>query len=107
MDFFRHPIGVALLFPHVEPAAMNHPDPVLARLFCGFEQGREPAIQPGEIIGRADPEDPGKDMGPAQEQMRQFFGVEVHATGWSGSRWAMRGVASSLFNEAGTTGAPA
>jgi hypothetical protein len=63
----------ALFFDSVKPAAVNHPH--RRRYFCcsGFlPEFPELAVQPGEVIGLADPHNSRKNMEPPHSKVDPF-----------------------------------
>ena len=83
MQFFRHDIGDFELFDDIKPATVDHPNILVCRVFTARGRGdlfqlRKPSIQPGKIIGRADPQYAGEHMRPAQNEVTRF--PKVHRT---------------------------
>ena len=70
VDLRRIDARALLLLHQIEPAAVHHPD-------AGRVEAQLP-VEPGEVPGRSDPEDPGEDVKPAQEQIEPLAQRRVH-----------------------------
>src|SRR4030081_1558305 len=85
MELARKLIRYFAFLDHIKAAAVNHPElrrtAGRAHSFLFFAQTR---IQPGKVIGRADPHDAGKHVYPPRDQAEPFVEswIDVHLGEW-------------------------